>query len=54
MKDLKLSKKLLKVVLQKETEALELGSYTEEKPYIWWHGLSSAIEQLTANGVLKY
>lgn len=37
-----------------DTEALELGSYIEERPYIWWHGLSSAIEQLTAKGVLKY
>lgn len=36
-----------------ETEAFELGTYLEERPYIWWHGLTSAIEQLTANGVLK-
>lgn len=37
-----------------ETGAFYLGTYLEERPYIWWHGLSSAIEQLTANGVLKY
>lgn len=34
-----------------ETGAFELGTYLAERPYIWWHGLCSACEQLEKNKV---
>lgn len=34
-----------------ETGAFRFGTYMKERPYIWWHGLFTAIEQLEKDGV---
>lgn len=36
-----------------ETGAFELGTFLSERPYIWWHGLCSALEQLEKNKIFE-
>lgn len=31
----------------------DMGTYLNERPYIWWHGLHSALEQLEEKGVFS-
>lgn len=36
-----------------ETEAFKLGTYLDVRPYIWWHGLQTALEELFKRGVFE-